>query len=189
MTLPTPHAARLAATGPVVQAVPPPAESSEPVDDGVALRKDGPAKPPPSHAGAGRSGVANAAGPESTAKDLFASANDARRNGNTSEAVLLYRELARRFQGTREEVTSRVALGRLLLDRLGDPAGALPLFDSYLAGNPNGTLAEEAQAGRALCFKNLGRSLEEREAWRQLLLRFPNSVHAARARARIDSLP
>jgi TolA-binding protein len=102
--------------------------------------------------------------------------------------VRLYRELADLFPGTREEVTSRVSLGRLLLDRMGNPGRALQLFESYLSAAPDGTLAEEARLGRALCLGRLGRSDEERGAWEDLLASHPDTVHQARARARLEEL-
>ena len=123
-----------------------------------------------------------------TVAELFAQANEARRTGDHGNAVRLYRELQRRFPGTREEITSRVGLGRLLLDRMADPSGALKLFDGYLATSPRGTLGEEARIGRALALARLGRSAEEREAWKQLLAAHPDSVYADRARKRITEL-
>jgi len=123
-----------------------------------------------------------------TAADLFARANEARRSGNELGAVDLYRELLATFPGSREATATRVTLGRLLLDRIGDAGGSLALFDAYLAGSPAGTLAEEARVGRALALGRLGRSAEERAAWEDLLARHPDSVHAPRARARLDAL-
>jgi len=121
-----------------------------------------------------------------SAADLYSAANAARREGSAAEAARMYRELLTSFPGSREAAASRVTLGRLLLDRLGDPAGAVPLFDSYLAGG--GTLAEEARLGRALALGRLGRSAQERAAWQDLLARHPQSVHADRARSRIEAL-
>ena len=79
-------------------------------------------------------------------------------------------------------------LGRLLLDRGEDPSQALALFTRYLDASPNGTLAEEARLGRALSLQRLGRPAEERQAWQQLLSAHPNSIHAERAKKRLDEL-
>ena len=88
----------------------------------------------------------------------------------------------------REETTSRVLLGRLLLDRGADPTQALGLFTRYLDESPGGTLAEEARLGRALALTRLGSAKEERQAWQQLLAFHPNSIHAERARKRLEEL-
>jgi hypothetical protein len=81
-----------------------------------------------------------------------------------------------------------VSLGRLLLDRVGDAAGALAQFNSYLASSSQGTLGEEALIGRALALGRLRRVAEERSTWGMLLASHPGSTYAARARARIEQL-
>jgi Tetratricopeptide repeat len=123
-----------------------------------------------------------------SASELFARANEARRHGDTAEAIRLYRLLREGFSGSREEITSRVALGRLLIDRMDQPSQALAMFDRYLVESPDGTLAEEARLGRALALMRLGRSAEERQAWQQLLAAHPRSVQAERARKRLEEL-
>jgi TolA-binding protein len=145
-----------------------------------------PAPPPPS-AAPGVPGPSVSASPGESAPALFARANAARRAGATEEALRTYRELAQRFPASREALTSRVAVGRLLLERTGDPAWALREFDAYLTASPRGTLAEDALAGRALCLQRLGNSGAEQEAWRELLRRFPSTVHRARAEQRLSA--
>jgi TolA-binding protein len=125
-------------------------------------------------------------GPSSN--ELFAAANEARRSGDAQKSFELYTELARLHPGSREETTARVLLGRLLLDRGGDPTQALGLFTRYLEASPGGTLAEEARLGRALALTRMGQAKEERQAWQQLLAFHPNSIHAERARKRLEEL-
>jgi hypothetical protein len=120
--------------------------------------------------------------------DLFSRANAARRSGHTREAARLYRELQREFPGSSEELVARVTLGRWMLDRLNDPAGALVRFDSYLANPVHTALREEALIGRALALGRLGRETEERGAWTAFLAAFPGSVYAERARGRLAIL-
>jgi hypothetical protein len=122
------------------------------------------------------------------ASELFSRANQARRDGRTTEAVRLYRALQDRFSGTGEELVSRVTLGRLLLDRLGDSRGALVQFNSYLASPGGGALREEAMVGRALSLGRLGRAAEEHAAWQALLHAFPQSTQHQRAQARLLEL-
>jgi hypothetical protein len=123
-----------------------------------------------------------------SASALFSRANQARREGKVAEAVRLYRTLQERHSGTSEELVSRVSLGRLLLDTLGDSPGALVQFNSYLASPGGGALRESAMVGRAIALGRMGRSAEERAAWKALLEAWPKSTHQKRARARLAEL-
>lgn len=117
-----------------------------------------------------------------TETELFRRANTARRAGQPVVALRLYRELHRRFPKSRRTHTSRVSVGRLLLERR--PAGALGAFDTYLSRG--GPLAEQALVGRAQALTRLGRAEAARAAWEQLLREFPHSLHAAQARRALD---
>jgi TolA-binding protein len=123
-----------------------------------------------------------------SAAEIFAAANEARRERTTREAVRLYRELERQHPRSEETKVARIALGRLLLDRAGDPRGALKQFEAYLEDREQHSLREEAMVGRALALGRLGRAREERAAWQALLQAFPASANAERARARVDEL-
>lgn len=122
------------------------------------------------------------------AAQLFSAANQARRRQEHAEAIRLYRNLQRQHPGSREEVLSRVTLGMLLMRRGGDAAGALTLFESYLAARPSGVMAEEATVGRALTLRRLGRTSAERQAWEALLTNYPRSIHRERAEERLGEL-
>jgi len=124
-----------------------------------------------------------------SAADLFGAANEARRERTTGEAVRLYRELERLHPNAPETPVARLSLGRLLLDRAGDPRGALRQFDAYLADRGHHSLREEAMVGRALALGRLGRARDERAAWQALLQAFPASANAERARTRVHELP
>ncbi len=125
--------------------------------------------------------------PTLTADALFADANRARRAGDYPRALRRYAELRRAYPGSRPEMTARVVVGDLQLEE-GPAREALASFDSYLAANPQGTLAEEARVGRAVSLMRLGRRDEEREAWSQLLREHPNSVQRERAERRLAEL-
>jgi tetratricopeptide (TPR) repeat protein len=168
---------------------PPPAASLEappatPTEDGTAphAEKRHAAVEPRSPA------VDVAKSSSASAEELFARANLQRRSGETAEAVRTYRELAQSFPTSDEALISRVSLGRLLLDRLGNAKAALGEFDAYLARAPRGALSEEALIGRALCLGRLGNAPEEEKAWRRLLSEHPGSTYAARARSRLERL-
>jgi len=116
---------------------------------------------------------------------LLRAANQARRARAFAEADHLYTDLQARFPGSRAARTSRVPHARLLLDTLDRPADALNSFSAYLDADPRGTLSEEALVGRAQALRRLGRHAAARDAWRSLLARFPESVHAPTARDQI----
>jgi hypothetical protein len=116
---------------------------------------------------------------------LLRAANQARRERAFAEADRLYTDLQARFPGSRAARTSRVPHARLLLDTLDRPADALNSFSAYLDADPRGTLSEEALVGQAQALRRLGRDANARDAWRSLLARFPESVHAPTARDQI----
>jgi hypothetical protein len=123
-----------------------------------------------------------------TAAELLHAANRERRTGHLRDAAALHRQLQREHATTREASVSRIALGRLLLDDLRDPAAAHRLFALYLAQDPDGVLALEARVGAAVALERLGRHAGAARAWEAVLRHHPESVHAGRARARRDAL-
>ncbi len=172
----------------------PPVEPAAPVATPEAVTPDSlPSVAPPRRASAPAPAVASAkaiepAGEALGPAELFARANEARRTNDTKGAITLYEELQARFPDSSEASTSRVTLGRLLLDRAAEPARARALFDRYLDRDPSGPLAEEARVGRALAAMRLGDGAAERAAWLEVLDRHPGSVHAERARQRLGVL-
>jgi hypothetical protein len=124
-----------------------------------------------------------AVGERKTAAELFADGNLKRRNGDNDAARAAYQDLQRQYPGSTEALVSHVSLGRL--ERGRSPAAALRHFDTYLRQSAHTTLAEEALFGKASALGALGRVSTERAAWRELLRRFPGSVYAERARARL----
>jgi TolA-binding protein len=125
-----------------------------------------------------------------SARDMFAQANAERRAGDLPGATRLYQELQQRHPHSREAEVSRVTVGRLLLERSQDPKSALEQFDRALnaPGSDHAGLGEEALFGRASALMRLGRTDDERKAWRQLLQQFPGSIYADRAHARLAEL-
>jgi len=121
-----------------------------------------------------------------SAADLFHAANAARRQNDTERAVALYRELESQYPRSQEARVSYATLATLLLDR-GDPQAALDGFDQYLSRGDS-ALGEEALVGRALAFQKLRSRDSEIAAWQEILRRFPDSVHARVARARLLAL-
>jgi TolA-binding protein len=125
--------------------------------------------------------------PRAPAAQLFADVARARRSGSLGEARRAYGQLEALFSGSREERAASVLLGQLTLE-LGQPGDALARFERYLATDSDGALAEEARLGRALVLEQLGQPDDARRAWQELLRKHRRSVHAGRARARLESL-
>jgi TolA-binding protein len=122
----------------------------------------------------------------SSASGLFDEARAARERGDYGIAVERYERLLALFPSSPQALTTHATLGRLLLDR-GEPNAALRHFDAYLSQGGS-ALGEEAEVGRALAFGRLGQSVQEAEAWRALLRQYPSSLHASRARERLNAL-
>lgn len=158
----------------------------QPVAQPVAAEP--PTKPEPPAAASGRveAGPLPPAGMSGPAAKLFHGAAEARTAGDYDRALQLYRELQERFPSSDEARASRAIVGRLLLDT-GQAEAAVADYDEYLADG-GAPLTEEAMVGRAQAYRRLGRQAAEREAWAALLRRFPGSLHADQARARLQSL-
>jgi TolA-binding protein len=120
----------------------------------------------------------------STAPELFATANAHRRTGEYSAARVAYETLQAKFPGSSEALVSRVSLGRMLAGAA--PALALAHFNAYLSQSQHTTLAAEALYGKARALSDLGNTTAEQQAWKQLLMRFPSSVYADQARAKLE---
>lgn len=185
------HDPRVSALPVATGAVPPAPIATPPVDVAPTVSVDDlPSVAPRGPGSAPRDDRARVAIPSTaTAAELFRDANGARRAGDVDAAVELYGALIARHGATAEADAARVSLGRLLLDRRGDVAGALAQFDAYL-GSPSSdrALAEEARMGRALVFQRQGRHEQERRAWLELLEKHPDSLYAERARERLRAL-
>jgi Tetratricopeptide repeat len=121
------------------------------------------------------------------ARSLFAEANAVRRAGELGRAVGLYQRLRRDFPKSVQSLLASVSAADLLL-RLGDPAGAIAAYDSYLEHASGGALTEEALFGRARCLARLGRTAEERQTWEDLVHGFPQSAYQPVAIKRLGEL-
>jgi len=126
-----------------------------------------------------------------TAEALFEQGEKLRREGHLQAAIATYRRLQTRFPATAEARLSFALSGQLLLEQ-GRPTEALAQFDRHLSLDGQreevGEVGEEALAGRATALEQLHRTLEAIGAWKSLLARYPRSVYAERARARVEQL-
>ncbi len=89
------------------------------------------------------------------ASDLLAAANRARRDREWRRAAALYERVMR--SQADESYAATVALASLRVDHLGDPRGALDLYERALEDRPGGALSAQAKAGAARCRRILSR--------------------------------
>jgi tetratricopeptide (TPR) repeat protein len=122
-----------------------------------------------------------------SAAELLRQAAVARRDGDRTRALELYRRIGREFRDSREDKVASVAIGRLELDA-GRPERALAAFEAYLRDRSTGNLAQEAAFGRASALRALGRAEAERAALKDFVAKFPDAVQLQRARARLLEL-
>ncbi|MDP3233573.1 MAG: zf-HC2 domain-containing protein [Myxococcales bacterium] len=176
---PSPRVQKPQPTVPVIEeelvAPPPPPLVEVPVVQPrvvVEERKLTPPPPPPA--------------PAITAAELFRLATAARTEGRRTDAEQTYRELTNRFPSSPEANVSHAVMGRLLLD-LNRPSDALVELDAALASR-DGSLREDALANRALALDSLNDVVAARAAWELLLTEFPASIHARRAKERLEVL-
>jgi hypothetical protein len=125
---------------------------------------------------------------EATPLDMLQKANDLRAQRQWLAAMELYEKTLRTFPTRPEAYSASVAAGVLRLDQLGDPKGALALFQSAVRARPRGSLSEEARWGAIQSYRVLGDSSSERHALQEFLTLHPQSLLAWRAQARLREL-
>jgi len=108
-----------------------------------------------------------------------------RAQNKRAAAIAVFGKLQRAYPDSRESRLSFALVGTLLLeDRR--PAEALAQFDRHLA--LHGEAEQEALAGRASAYAQMGRAADEANAWRRLLAAHPDSIYATRAKQRLAAL-
>ncbi|HLK91776.1 MAG TPA: hypothetical protein VKZ18_17935 [Polyangia bacterium] len=153
----------------------PPVEAPPP----EAPQAETPVRAPAAH------GAHRPSAPTITAGELFEKGVKLQTEGHAEAAIATYRRLQGTFPQTPEAGLS-FALGGELLLKVGRPGDALAMFDRHL--KVDGEVGEEALAGRADALEQLHRTTEAVAAWKTLLARYPRSVYAERARARLEQL-
>ena len=120
-----------------------------------------------------RAGVSS----DSAATDLFDRANVARRAGLLRDAAGLYADVVQRFPRDRSAALAAFELGRIRMDGLSDPRGAVQAFERALTLDEHRAFAEDALARLALAHAALGESAECLRAKGRYLSRYPQGVH------------
>jgi ferric-dicitrate binding protein FerR (iron transport regulator)/TolA-binding protein len=120
--------------------------------------------------------------------DLIRTARQQRLAGDWNGAAETYRQVLALHPSRPESVTVLLPLAEIELQHLGRPDLALRHFTSYSNKRPSGPLAEEAFHGRCAALRALGQRQREAAALEEFLRRFPGSMHAPSARARLKSI-
>jgi TolA-binding protein len=117
-----------------------------------------------------------------TSSELFARANEARRNGDVEQAISLYERLAQAYPHSVEAEDAKILRGNLLLSQR-SPRAALRQFEDYRSG----ALSLEALWGRAQALRKL-ESPDERAVLLELIRDYPASPYAEAAQKRLREL-
>ncbi|MDD9938452.1 MAG: FecR domain-containing protein [Myxococcales bacterium] len=119
-----------------------------------------------------------------TAAELFERANVARRSGRMAAAVDAYEQLVREHGQDARAGLSSFEVGRIRMDALGDPRGAIAAFRRALSASGGSSYREDAMARIALAHDALGEHGACRKARERYLSRYPAGVHRAALSAR-----
>ena len=116
-------------------------------------------------------------------RELLETANAARLAGRPRDAAQAFDALRTRYRSDPRAGLAAFELGRLRLDALGDPAGAVDAFADAMALAPGAGFREDAEARRVEALDRLhdGRCAAARRAY---LERYPGGLHAATVGAR-----
>jgi TolA-binding protein len=126
---------------------------------------------------------------EPTAQELFESANAARQAGDARDAAVSYEALLHRYPADARAGLAAFELGRLKMDQLGDPRGAVAALQRAVATAPSSGFREDALARLARAYGTLGK-VESCERMRSAYLAsYPNGVHAAAVRKACGGAP
>ncbi len=154
---------RLDAPSPAPEATPP----AEPAPTAA------PAEPAPSASRAGES-----------ARELLARAQAFRAADDTRSAARLFDTLRSQHRSDPRAGLAAFELGRLRLDRLGDPSGAAEAFRDALALSPAAPFREDAEARLVEAYEAAGAHARCGDAREHYLARYPGGVHREQIAAR-----
>ena len=125
-----------------------------------------------------RASGARATQPSDDPSAVFSRASLARRAGRMRDAADGYAELLQRFPADTRAGLSAFELGRIRMDALADPAGAIDALEHALRTSGTASFHEDALARIVIASDALGRRQVCRDARARYLARYPNGVHA-----------
>jgi len=178
--LPAPPASATASAAMPAPAPEPPSSAAEarpsrPKDDSRA-------EAPPT---ADRGDVDPASDPNTaTARELFDLANLARRSGDLAAAARAYELLLSKYPNDGRAGLAAFELGRLRLERLGNPAGAISALERAMAKAPSPGLREDAMARLVQAYAAIGDGARCRRTRDRYLSEYPGGVHTNAVKSR-----
>lgn len=182
VALPTLPAAAGAA---VERPLPPPEPSSESAEARPNRPREEPRAAEPAPSAADRDGVDPASDPNTaTARELFDLANLARRSGDLAAAARAYELLLSKYPNDGRVGLAAFELGRLRLERLGNPAGAVAALERALAKAPSPGLREDAMARLVQAYAAIGDGARCRRMRDRYLSEYPGGVHTNGVKSR-----
>jgi ferric-dicitrate binding protein FerR (iron transport regulator)/outer membrane protein assembly factor BamD (BamD/ComL family) len=112
-----------------------------------------------------------------SAKELFESAERHRMSGRPSEAAAALDRLRTLYPGDARAALAAFESGRIRMDRLGDPSGAVAAFQAAIRLNPSGTYREDAEARLVQLYQRLGQTDRCRQAKASYLAKYGQGKH------------
>jgi hypothetical protein len=113
------------------------------------------------------------------ARELFEAGNLAKLEGRLQDAAEAFDMLRLRHRADGHAALAALELGRLRLNHLGNPAGALVALQDAIKLGPRAPFREEAEARIVDAFAALGREADCVRVREQFIARHPRSVHGA----------
>lgn len=138
-------------------------------------------------AGALRAKNQVAAEPLEDARALLEKGRVARREGNPQAAAQAYQQLLSQYPHDSRAGLAAFELGRLRMDRLGDPKGAVAALNQAIQLAPSSNVREDAMARLVDAYHRMGQKESCGSAQRAYLSAFPAGVHAVTVRVRCDN--
>jgi TolA-binding protein len=149
-------------------------EASEPSEPETSE----PSVEPHKRAATPREQAARSTEPSDEPSALFSRASLARRAGRMQDAADGYAELLKRYPNDGRAGLSAFELGRIRMDALADPTGAISALEQALRISGTASFHEDALARIVVASDALGRRQDCRDARARYLARYPNGVHA-----------
>jgi transmembrane sensor len=122
-----------------------------------------------------------------SARELFEKAGERRRAGEAAAAARSYEELLKLHPGDPRASLAAFELGRLRMDRLRDPAGAIAALERAVASNLGPSFREDALARLVSVYAAQGNFAACGRARERYLKSYPAGVHAAAVQTRCGS--
>lgn len=137
--------------------------------------------------GAVRAKSQTAVEPVEDARALLEKGRVARREGNPQAAAQAYQQLLSQYPHDSRAGLAAFELGRLRMDRLGDPKGAVAALNQAIQLAPGSNVREDAMARLVDAYHRMGQKESCTSAQRAYLSAFPAGVHAVTVRVRCDN--